>query len=77
MFGIGTSELIVILVVALVLLGPKRLPEAARMLGRGLALLRKEMESVKESLEVAGGLDEADEDTEPGPPAGNKKTDGK
>jgi len=40
-FGIGMPELLVILVVALVVLGPKRLPEIARSLGRGMAEFRK------------------------------------
>ena len=34
--GIGFPELIVILVIALIVLGPKRLPEAGRSLGKGL-----------------------------------------
>jgi sec-independent protein translocase protein TatA len=33
---IGPTELIIVLAVALILLGPKRLPEAGRALGRGL-----------------------------------------
>ena len=41
MFGIGMPEFLLILVVALVVLGPKRLPELARSLGRGLAELKK------------------------------------
>ena len=35
-FGISGPEIVVILVMALVLLGPKRLPEAGRSVGRGL-----------------------------------------
>jgi sec-independent protein translocase protein TatA len=35
-FQIGPGELILVLIVALVVLGPKRLPEAGRSLGRGL-----------------------------------------
>jgi sec-independent protein translocase protein TatA len=34
--GIGPMELIVVLVIALVVLGPKRLPDAGRSLGRGM-----------------------------------------
>ncbi len=41
MFGIGTTELILILVVALLVLGPKKLPEIARSLGRGMAEFRR------------------------------------
>ncbi len=39
--GIGPTELIIVLDVALVLLGPKRLPEAGRSLGRGLRGFRE------------------------------------
>jgi Tat protein translocase TatB subunit len=41
MFGIGMTEMIVIFVIALVVLGPKRLPELARSLGRTLAEFRR------------------------------------
>jgi sec-independent protein translocase protein TatA len=34
--GIGPMELVIVLVIALVVLGPKRLPEAGRSLGKGL-----------------------------------------
>ncbi len=53
MFGIGPTELIVILVVALLVLGPKRLPEIARALGRGLAEFRKATSDVTTELENA------------------------
>ena len=37
MFDIGMPEMIVIFIVALLVLGPKKLPEVARALGKGLA----------------------------------------
>ena len=41
MFGIGMTELMVILVIGLLVIGPKKLPELARSLGRGLAEFRR------------------------------------
>ncbi len=40
-FGIGFGEVIVILLVALIIWGPKRLPEIARTLGKTMRALRK------------------------------------
>ena len=60
MFGIGMPELMVIFVIGLVVLGPKKLPELARSLGRSLAEfrrasndLRREFMSVTEDAELA------------------------
>lgn len=51
MFGIGAQELIVILVVALVVFGPKRLPELARSLGKGLAEFRRASSDLRGSFQ--------------------------
>ena len=54
MFGIGMSELLVILAVALIILGPKRLPELARALGKGLKEFRNAANDIKSSLDLDG-----------------------
>lgn len=50
MFGIGLPEMIVILAVALIVVGPDKLPELARSLAKGVNELRGVMNQVKESL---------------------------
>lgn len=52
MFGIGMPELIIIMVVALIVIGPKKLPDLARALGKGMAEFRKATQEIKESLNV-------------------------
>jgi sec-independent protein translocase protein TatB len=47
MFGIGTPELLVILVLALVVVGPERLPELGRSVGRFLREFRKVQDEVR------------------------------
>lgn len=51
MFNIGFSELLVILVVALLVFGPRQLPEIARDLGKGLRELRRAAGKVTEEWE--------------------------
>ena len=61
MFGIGMSELMVILVVALVIFGPTRLPELARSLGRAMAEFRRASTDLRQTF------NEAVEDPKPQP----------
>lgn len=52
MFGIGLPELIIIMVIALVVIGPSKLPDLARALGKGLAEFKKASQEIKESLNL-------------------------
>ena len=48
MFGVGWTEILVILVVALLVLGPNKLPEIAKGLGKGIRDFRKAMNSLED-----------------------------
>ena len=50
MFNIGPPELIVILLVALLIVGPKRLPDVGKTIGRSLREFRKAQEDLKSSF---------------------------
>lgn len=52
MFGMGMPEILVILAVALVVIGPKKLPDLAKSLGRAINEFRKATTDLKESLIV-------------------------
>ena len=64
MFGIGMTEVIIILVVALLVIGPKKLPDVARSIGKGLREFRRATTDLKEEFEGEGledlDFDEAD-----------------
>jgi len=51
MFGIGLPELILIMAVGLVVVGPDKLPELARSLAKGINELKKSMNSLKENID--------------------------
>jgi sec-independent protein translocase protein TatB len=69
MFGIGLPELILIMAVALVVVGPDKLPELAKSLGKGIVELKKAASGLKESLnevdEETSAWEQEDIDTHP------------
>jgi Tat protein translocase TatB subunit len=58
MFGIGMPELLLILAVALIVIGPKKLPDLAKSLGKALGEFKRATNDLKQSIEKDTGLDE-------------------
>ena len=52
MFGIGFPELILIMALALIVVGPDKLPELARSLAKMVVDLKKTAEGLKESIDI-------------------------
>ena len=49
-FGIGTGEILIILVIALIIVGPHKLPELAKMLGKGFTEFKRAADDLKDSV---------------------------
>ena len=58
MFGIGWPEMVIVLVVALIFIGPKKLPDLAKSLGRALAEFKKATNDFRESITMDSTLNE-------------------
>ena len=58
MFGIGMPEMILILAIALIVIGPKKLPDLAKSLGRAMREFKKATNEFKETMQIDGELAE-------------------
>ncbi len=58
MFGIGFPEMLMIMVLALIVIGPKRLPDIARALGRGFTEFKRATDDLKTTFQEEARTDE-------------------
>ena len=58
MFGIGMPEMILILAIALIVIGPKKLPDLAKSLGRAMREFKKATSEFKETMQIDNELSE-------------------
>ncbi len=63
MFGIGSTELIVILVVALIVIGPAKLPELAKTLGKAMGEFKRVSNDVRHTIETEMDYEEEKKET--------------
>ena len=61
MFGIGMPEMLVILALALIIIGPKKLPDLAKSLGRAMREFKKATNEFKETIQLESELSEVKE----------------
>lgn len=77
MFGIGMPELLLIMALALIFIGPKKLPEVAKALGRGMREFRTATNDLKRSIEIDAQVIAPDEQgSEPQGKKGEKHAEG-
>ena len=57
-FGIGIWELLILLLVLLLVFGPKRLPEVGRTIGKGMAQFRKATTDLRRTIETEIALED-------------------
>jgi Tat protein translocase TatB subunit len=64
MFGIGMQELIIIAIIALIVVGPKKLPDLAKTLGKGFSEFKKATEGITDDLKDTLKEDKKQDDDE-------------
>ena len=58
MFGIGMPEMILILAIALIVIGPKKLPDLAKSLGRAMREFKKATNELKETMQIDSDVED-------------------
>ena len=61
MFGIGPMELVIILVLALIIFGPGKLPDVGKALGKALGEFKNASKGLQDDITNAGELEKKDE----------------
>jgi sec-independent protein translocase protein TatA len=67
--SVGMPELLLILIIALIVFGPKKLPEVGKSLGRGLAEFKRASEDFKQNIRKEVDALESENRAEPSPPS--------
>jgi sec-independent protein translocase protein TatB len=57
MFGIGMPEMLLILAIALIVIGPKKLPDLAKSLGKAMGEFKKAAQELKNSFDIDDEID--------------------
>lgn len=65
MFGLGFQEIILVLIIVLVVFGPKRLPELARTIGRAVGEIRRVTYEMKQQIDLEASFKERGRDFTP------------
>lgn len=69
MFGLGMQELVIILVIALIIFGPRKLPELGRSLGKSIGEFKRASSELRNTIEDEIRVEETKPTVTPAPPA--------
>lgn len=75
MFGIGISEIIIILIIALLVIGPDKLPDLAKKLGKSMAELKRTTDDLRDSIYLDTDKEEDNKSTHMEKESKNKNMD--